>query len=83
MYVCMYVCYIAVPEEDTTSSAIDQQQQATITTTSSHMETDKSTLTIVYKLDTVEKLVEDIQANLFLCKQEATRTTLSSGRGIV
>lgn len=45
----------------------------------SPVETDKRTLTMVHKLDAVEKLIQEIQANVFLCKQD-TRP-MSSGRG--
>lgn len=59
------------------------ESNKTRSTTSSFTDTtsDGRTLTLMHRVSAVEKHIEDIQAKLFLCKQD-TRL-LSYGRGMI
>jgi hypothetical protein len=74
--------YIAEKTESTdtkSTTASSTSSHSSFADTSEGWQSDGRTLTLMHRVSAVEKHIEDVQAKLFLCKQD-TRL-LSYGRG--
>lgn len=70
----------AAPTTSPTSS-ITTTASNDVSTPSTSLSSDKRSLALMHRVSAVEKYIEDIQAKLFLCKQDTK--SFSSGRGML